>query len=140
MVFSQKAEAQLAYELQAAKEKQKIRLEEMNIDVMERRKQIEVEEKEILRREKELRTLITLPADYEARRVALAAEGERTARIRIAEGEALKIRAIGDAEAATVQAKGNAEADRMSMRAKAYKSYGTTAITQLVLEAMPLVS
>ena len=137
---SQKAESQLAYELQAAKEKQKIRLEELNIDVVERRKQIEVEEKEILRREKELRTLVTLPADYEARRVALVAEGERAARIRLAEGDAQRIRAIGTAEASSTQAKGQAEAERMRMRAAAYQNYGTAAITQLVLEAMPLVN
>ncbi|OWA53217.1 Flotillin-2 [Hypsibius exemplaris] len=139
-VNTKKAEAQLAYELQAAKEKQKIRLEELNIDVVERRKQIEVEEKEILRREKELRTLVTLPADYEARRVALSAEGERAARIRVAEGDAAKIRAIGLAEAASTQAKGQAEAERMRMRAAAYANYGTAAITQLVLESMPLIA
>lgn len=38
----QKAEAALAYELQAAKIKQKIRNEEIQIEVVERRKQIEV--------------------------------------------------------------------------------------------------
>lgn len=41
-VFFQKAEAQLAYELQAAKTRQKIRNEEIAIEVVERRKQIEV--------------------------------------------------------------------------------------------------
>ena len=45
----QKAEAELAYELQAAREKQKIRSEEIEIDVVERKKQIDIEEKEILR-------------------------------------------------------------------------------------------
>lgn len=38
----QKAESALAYELQAAKIKQKIRNEEIQIEVVERRKQIEV--------------------------------------------------------------------------------------------------
>ena len=38
----QKAEAQLAYELQEAKEKQKIRNEEISIDIIERKKQIQV--------------------------------------------------------------------------------------------------
>lgn len=135
----QKAEAQLAYELQAARERQKIRSEELNIDVVERRKQIEIEEKEIIRREKELRTEITLPADYEARRVALIAEGERAARFRVAEADAHKIRAIGVAEAASIQAKGQAEAERMRTRAAAYKEYGNAAVMSLVLEAMPKV-
>ena len=51
-LWPQKAEAELAYELQGAKEKQRIRSEEMEIEVVERRKQIEVEEKEILRKDK----------------------------------------------------------------------------------------
>merc|ERR1719379_1281544 len=42
-VNSAKAEAQLAYELQAAKIQQKIRNEEIQIQVVERRKQIEIE-------------------------------------------------------------------------------------------------
>merc|ERR1719215_29633 len=41
-VNTAKAEAQLAYELQAAKIQQKIRNEEIQIQVVERRKQIEI--------------------------------------------------------------------------------------------------
>merc|ERR1719464_1711560 len=52
-VNTAKAEAQLAYELQAAKIQQKIRNEEIQIQVVERRKQIEIEEQEIKRKEKE---------------------------------------------------------------------------------------
>merc|ERR1719245_2367616 len=48
-VNSAKAEAQLAYELQAAKIQQKIRNEEIQIQVVERRKQIEIEEQKIKR-------------------------------------------------------------------------------------------
>jgi hypothetical protein len=73
----QKAEAELAYELQAAKEKQKIRSEEIEIEVVERRKQIEVEEKEIQRKEKELISLIKRPAEAEAYKVEQLAEGQR---------------------------------------------------------------
>ncbi|KFM70330.1 Flotillin-2, partial [Stegodyphus mimosarum] len=51
-VNTKKAEAQLAYELQAAKMKQKIRSEEIEIEVVERRKLITVEEKEIQRKDK----------------------------------------------------------------------------------------
>merc|ERR1712110_1254522 len=48
-VNTAKAEAQLAYELQAAKIQQKIRNEEIQIQVVERRKQIEIEEAESMR-------------------------------------------------------------------------------------------
>jgi flotillin len=73
----QKADAELAYELQSAKTTQKIRAEEIEIDVVERRKQISVEEKEIDRKEKELHATIKLPAEAEAYRVNQIAEGKR---------------------------------------------------------------
>ena len=73
----QKAEAELAYELAAAKVKQKIRTEEIEIEVVERKKQIDIEEKEILRKEKELIATIKRPAEAEAYRVETVAEGQR---------------------------------------------------------------
>ena len=78
--FLQKAEAQLAYELQAAKIQQKIRNEEIQIQVVERRKQIEIEEQEIRRKEKELMSTVKLPAEAEAYKVQTIAEGKRYVR------------------------------------------------------------
>lgn len=75
--FLQKAEAELAYELQGAKVKQSIRSEEIQIDIVERRKQIDIEEKEIQRKEKELKATIKLPAEAEAFKVNVIAEGQR---------------------------------------------------------------
>ena len=75
--YIQKAEAQLAYELQAAKIQQKIRNEEIQIQVVERRKQIEIEEQEINRKEKELMSTVKLPAESEAYKVQTIAEGKR---------------------------------------------------------------
>ena len=73
----QKAEAELAYELQAAKIKQLIRTEEIEIEVVERKKQIAVEDKEIMRKEKELIATIKRPAEAEAYRVETIAQGKR---------------------------------------------------------------
>ena len=42
----------MAYELQAAKIQQRIRNEEIHTQIVERRKQIEIEEQEIKRKEK----------------------------------------------------------------------------------------
>lgn len=72
-----KAEAQLAYELQAAKIRQKIRNEEIQIDVVERRKQIEIEEQEVQRKERELNATVRLPAEAESYRLQTVAEGKR---------------------------------------------------------------
>ena len=76
-VALQKAESELAYELQSAKTNQKIRAEEIEIDVVERRKQISVEDKEIVRKENELHATIKLPAEAEAYKVNQIAEGKR---------------------------------------------------------------
>uniref|UniRef100_A0A672RLW7 Flotillin n=1 Tax=Sinocyclocheilus grahami TaxID=75366 RepID=A0A672RLW7_SINGR len=73
-VNTKKAEAQLAYELQAAKEQQKIRLEEIEIEVVQRKKQITIEEKEILRTEKELIAIVKRPAEAEAYKMQQLAE------------------------------------------------------------------
>ena len=61
----QKAEAELAYELQAAIVKQKLREEEMQIKLVERQQQILIQEQEILRKEKELEATVRRPAEAE---------------------------------------------------------------------------
>merc|ERR1719420_1291256 len=117
-VNTAKAEAQLAYELQAAKIQQKIRNEEIQIQVVERRKQIEIEEQEIRRKEKELMSTVKLPAEAEAFKVQTIAEGKRTQTVESA----------------------RAEAEKMRMKASAYKQYGDAAIMALVLEALPQIA
>merc|ERR1719369_1223474 len=121
-VNTAKAEAQMAYELQAAKIQQRIRNEEIQIQVVERRKQIEIEEQEIKRKEKELISTVRLPAEAEAYKVQTVAEGNRTK------------------TAEAVEAVGRAEAESMRMKASAYKQYGDAAITSLVLEALPQIA
>jgi len=139
-VNTAKAEAQLAYELQAAKIQQRIRNEEIQIQVVERRKQIEIEEQEIKRKEKELISTVRLPAEAEAYKVQTVAEGTRTKTVEAARADGEKIRLIGGAEAKAVEAVGRAEAESMRMKASAYKQYGDAAIMSLVLEALPQIA
>merc|ERR1711868_107690 len=139
-VNTAKAEAQLAYELQAAKIQQRIRNEEIQIQVVERRKQIEIEEQEIRRKEKELMSTVKLPAEAEAYMVQTVAEGNRTKVVESAKAEGEKIRLIGASEARAIEAVGRAEAEKMRMKASAYKQYGDAAIMALVLEALPQIA
>merc|ERR1719154_634065 len=139
-VNTAKAEAQLAYELQAAKIQQRIRNEEIQIQVVERRKQIEIEEQEIKRKEKELTATVKLPSEAEAYKVQTVAEGNRTRVVESARADGEKIRLIGGAEAKAVEAVGRAEAESMRMKASAYKQYGDAAIMSLVLEALPQIA
>merc|ERR1719414_1639961 len=117
-VNTAKAEAQLAYELQAA----------------------EIEEQEIKRKEKELIATVKLPAEAEGYKVQTIAEGQRTKTVEAARADGEKIRLIGAAEARATEAVGRAEAERMRMKASAYKQYGDAAILSLVLEALPQIA
>ncbi|XP_054713912.1 flotillin-2-like [Uloborus diversus] len=139
-VNTKKAEAQLAYELQAAKMKQKIRSEEIEIEIVERRKQIAIQEKEILRKEKELAATVRLPAEAEAFRLEMIAQGKRTQTMDVARADAEKIKMLGAAEAYAIEAVGKAEAEQMRMKAAAYKQYGDAAVMSLVLESLPKIA
>ncbi|XP_041347753.1 flotillin-2-like [Gigantopelta aegis] len=139
-VNARKAEAELAYELQGAKEKQKIRSEEIEIEVVERRKQIDVEEKEILRKEKELIATVKRPTEAAAYKMGQLAEGQRTQTVESARAEAEKIKLLGGAEADAIEAVGKAEAEMMRLKASAYKQYGDAAMLSLVLETLPKIA
>jgi flotillin len=139
-VNSKNAEAQLAYELQSAILQQLIRKEEMEIEVIERKKEIDVQEKEILRKEKELISSVKLPAESEAYRVEMIATGKRTQTVAAAQAEAQKIKLIGGSEAYAIEAIGKAEAERMRMIADAYKQYGDAAVLSMTLEALPKIA
>ncbi|XP_013384487.1 flotillin-2-like [Lingula anatina] len=139
-VNARKAEAELAYELQGAKERQRIRAEEIEIEVVERKKLIEIEEKEILRKENDLVATIKRPAEAEAYKTEVLAEGKRTQTVDVAKAEAEKIRLVGGAEAAAIEAVGKAEAERMRLKAAAYKQYGDAAMLSLVLETLPKIA
>ncbi|XP_022341488.2 flotillin-2a-like isoform X2 [Crassostrea virginica] len=139
-VNTKKAEAELAYELQGAREKQKIRQEEIQIEVVERRKLIDVEEKEILRKEKELIATVKRPAEAQAYKVEQLAEGKRRQTVEVAHAEAERIRLIGGSEAGAIECVGKAEAEKMRLKASAYKQYGEAAMLALVLETLPKIA
>lgn len=87
-VQTKKAEADLAYALQAAKTKQRIKEEEMQVKVIERHQQIQLQEQEIQRREKELDATIRRPAEAEKFRLEKLAEAEKQRIILEAQAEA----------------------------------------------------
>lgn len=55
----------MAYELQAAKTRQRIKEEQMQIQVVERKQEILVQEQEMQRKEKELIAQVRRPAEAE---------------------------------------------------------------------------
>lgn len=131
------AEARLAYELQATKIRQQIRNEEVEIDVVERRKQIEIEEQEVERKQLELTGMVRLPAEAESYKMQIIAEGQKTLEIEKAVAQRQSITKKGFAEAGVIEDVGKAEASMMLMKATVFKKYGPAAMTSLVLDSLP---
>jgi len=139
-VKARQAEADMAYDLQANIEQQQIKEQKMQIEVVERRKQIDIEEQEVMRKEKELFCKKRAPAEAESRKVGIIADASRTKTLALANADASAIKAIGSAEAYEIEAIGKAEALKMSQKASAYNQYGDAAIMSLILDQMPKIA
>ena len=124
----------------------------MNIDIVDRMKQIEIQDEEIQRRKRELgtsRSLIILsfstiyiviyiwqlfldarikaPADAEKYKSEILASANKKRAILEAEAQAEAIALKGDAEAFSVEVKAKAEAEGMAQKADAFKDYSKAA-------------
>uniref|UniRef100_A0A2C9JIT5 Band 7 domain-containing protein n=1 Tax=Biomphalaria glabrata TaxID=6526 RepID=A0A2C9JIT5_BIOGL len=139
-VQTKKAQADLAYQLQAAKTKQRIREENMQVTVIERAQQIQVQEQEITRRERELDAQVKKPAEAEKFRLEKLAEANRMRIVMEAEAEAEAIRMKGEAEAFAIEARAKAEAEQMAKKADAWKDYQDAAMIDMVLETLPKIA
>ena len=154
-----KARADQAYDLESARSKQEVTEQEMQIKIIERQKQIELEEKEILRREKQYDSEVKKKADADRYAMEQAAEANKRREIAeadankyriesLAKAEAEKVRvdglakaeaekAKGETEAEIIRLKGLAEAEAKRKIAEAYAQYGQAAILDMVLDMLP---
>jgi flotillin len=157
-----RAEAELAYTLQQNISNQKVKEEEVQISVVEKRKQIEVQQQEVLRRERELEATVRKPAEAEQHRIRtladakkyeleIEAEGQSAATRNLGMGEAEAnrarglaqadvIRAQGLTQAEVIQAQGFAEAEATQKKAVAWEQYTQAAILQQILDKLPEVA
>ena len=147
----QEVQAELARTLQEKITNQEITAQEVQIEVVAKHKQIEVQEQEVQRRTKELEATVEKPAEAERFRIETLAsaskfqteteaEGEAAATRVQGEGQADAIKARGLAEAEVIQAQGYAEAEAMEKKAEAWKKYNQAAIIQQLIEALPQVA
>ena len=145
------AEAEQAYNIQNAIERQKVRAEEVQIEVVERQKNIEVQKQEALRREQELEASVRRPAEAERFRIETLANANRYQREAEAQAEAAVIRTRGEAEATAaqlrglaeaqvIQAQGEAQAAAMSQKATAWAEYNQAAVLERLLEQLPAIA
>jgi len=139
-VQTKKAEAELAYELQAAKTKQRIKEENMQIKVIERTQEICIQSQEIQRRERELDSSVRRPAEAEKFKLEKLAEAHRNKLIMEAEAEAEAIALKGDAEAYAIECKAKAEAEQMAKKADAWKEYKEAAMVDMMLQTLPKIA
>jgi flotillin len=161
-VNQKKAESDLAYDLQKYKTGQLVKAEEVQVSIIEKQKQIELQQQEILRKQRELEANVQKPADAErykvetlanARKFQLETEAAGTAAAAkatgfasadvakatgIAEAEAQK--AKGLAEAAIIEAQGKATAEAMRQKADSFKQYNEAAVIEMIIRVLPEVA
>jgi flotillin len=161
-VNQKKAEADLAYDLQKFKTGQLVKAEEVQVSIIEKQKQIELQQQEILRRQRELEATVQKPADAERYRVetlanatkfqleteaagaasAAKAKGFASADVAkatgVAEAEANKARGL--AEAAVIEAQGRAQAEAMRVKAESFKQYNEAAVIEMIVRILPEVA
>jgi flotillin len=143
--------AEMERNIQEKKSQQQVTAEDVQIQVIEKKKQIEVQEQEALRMEKELLATVNRPAEAEQYRIEtlsnakkyqleIEATGEAEASRQIGSGDADAQKARGLAQAEIIRAQGFAEAEAMEKKAMAWKQYNQAAIIQQLIEALPKVA
>src|SRR6266446_1670568 len=161
-VNQKKAEADLAYDLQKYKTGQLVKAEEVQVSIVEKQKQIELQQQEVLRKQRELEANVQKPADAERYRVetlanatkyqleteaagaasAAKAKGFAAADVNkatgLAEAEANKARGL--AEAAVIEAQGRATAEAMKQKAESFKQYNEAAVIEMIIRILPDVA
>jgi len=154
-----KARADQAYEYETARSRQEVTEQEMQIKIIERQKQIELEEKEILRRERQYDSEVKKKADADRYAVEQAAVAEKAKQIAAADANQYRIeslakaeaeqvrvdglakadslRAQGESEAEIIRLKGIAEAEAKEKIAEAFEQFGQAAILDMVMKMLP---
>jgi flotillin len=154
-----KARADQAYDLETARAKQEVTEQEMQIKIIERQKQIELEEKEILRREKQYDSEVKKKADADRYAVEQSAAADKARQLAeadanryrieaLAKAEAEKVRmdglakaeaekAKGETEAEIIRLKGLAEAEAKQKIAEAFEQYGQAAVLEMIVKMLP---
>jgi flotillin len=147
----QQVKANMETDLQQRISQQQIKAEEVQVQVIEKQKQIEVQQQEAARKEQELLATVRKPAEAEQFRIQTLAQAKKFQTETEAMGQAEAIRATGQAEADATKAKGLAqaevirrqglaEAEAMQKKAEAWQQYNQAAIIQQLIDSLPEVA
>lgn len=154
-----KAEADQAYFIQEAKSKQIVVEEQMKVELVRKEREIDLQQKEILVREKQYDAEVKKKADADRYAVEQAAEAEKARQMREADALSYRIeaeakasaekkrleglaiadaeRAKGAAEAEVIRLRGLAEAEAKEKLAEAFQKFGEAAIIDIVVKMLP---
>ena len=129
----ERANKEIAFQLQTAKRQQELIVEQRKIDIREKEQQVLVQQQEVRRREQEQIAAQVVPArmqadavaaiaDGEKRKSIITAEGEKERAILVAEGERERLARTAAGEAERIRQEGTPEADiiRLKGEAEAY--------------------
>lgn len=154
-----RAEADQAYYVQEARSKQSVVEEQMRVELVRKEREIDLEGKEILRREKQYDAEVKKKADAERYAVVQSAEAEKSKRVLEADAMQYRIeaeakamaeqkrlagmaeadaeRARGTAEAEVIRLRGLAEAEAKQKLAEAFEKFGEAAVLDIVMKMLP---
>jgi flotillin len=150
-INERKAEADLSYDKKKYSIEQEVQKEAMQVEIIKKQKETELQEQEALRKEQELDSTVRKPAEADRFKTEIQAEADRVKKQKEAEGlsyaikmegaaKAEAIKAAGLAEAEIIRAKGEAEAAAMTKKAEAYKLFNNAAMAQMVIEKFPEIA
>nr|WP_276203574.1 SPFH domain-containing protein [Paenibacillus fonticola] len=154
-----KAEADQAYHIQEARAKQTMVEEQMKVELVRKEREIDLQDKEILVRQKQYDAEVKKKADADRYAVEIAAEADKARKILEADAlqysietqakasaeqkrlEGIAIadaeRAKGTADAEIIRLKGLAEAEAKEKLADAFQKFGEAAILDIVVRMLP---
>lgn len=154
-----KAEADQAYNIQEARSQQTVVEEQMKIELVRKEREIDLQEKEILRRQKQYDADVKKKADADRYAVEQSAEADKVKQMRQAEAAQYKIeseakayaeqkrlegmavadaeRARGMAEAEVIRLRGLAEAEAKEKLAEAFEKFGEAAVLDIIVKMLP---
>lgn len=154
-----RAEADQAYSIHEARAKQNVVEEQMKVEIVRKDREIDLEAKEILRREKQYDSEVKKKADADRYAVEQAAEANKAKLLREADALQYRIeaeakahatqkrldglavaeaeRAKGTADADVIRLRGLAEAEAKEKLAEAFEKFGEAAILDIIVKMLP---
>ena len=146
-----RAAADLAYAVQEASSQKAVVEEQMQVELVRKEREVDLEKLEIERRERQYDSEVKKKADAERYAVEQAAEADKLRQVRRAEARQFEIeaeakaraegaRAEGLADAEVIRQKGFAEAEAKEKLAEAFEKYGEAAVLDILATMMPALA